>query len=1680
MLLFLLLDIQNGAHKHMHSIDLLTHINKNYNINTCVKSVITSLRSNTEKKFKYIISLGQLSQTLLYQKLSITNVNTQVCTNQVQHEVPMSFCIKALQLSSKVQNFNISMQSGTVLFHSLYTNIANDLVLDLSVTTNNLPSFALFGITKLIWILNSQIQVKMSDSVSKAALICFNCDINASASDLLFVASGFNVSGVVETVFDNLRMEKCLIQYRLEGGILGGLVMFAQKMQLSLSSCNISGYFMSGNIKGAIISVALDFVQVQTLQTLLCVNIPDNTGQGANLVTFNIQITQNCNLCQNNFYVYGLCESQLKFGQIVGKTIVCAPTFVFNGQQCACGNDDLINGTTCVNLIQISSQLLSQDISLQSQITQLRSDIQTSQSANITSLKQQLQNLNESLLINTRNIYSNISATNKTIIDLEKIVNQLQITVSNLQNQIQLIDQKITGNSTTLNTRINILNTSVIDNIKKVYDNITAVNTTVSQIQSNLNNNMVTINTKLTSLDTYLLSNISAVNASILSLKTITISNMTQINATLLSTTSQIQNNISAINTTLQSINNSLLNNILQVNGSLTTLNATLFSNISAINQTIQYVNNSLLLNISNVNSSMLQKTSNLLQNITDINSTLTNRLTQSNLIVDRQYSLILDIQNQVIDVNQADLDPQFDFQDDFSIDLVCAQQVFTKSFDITTVTSSIQQSNFTGAFVFDTIINNSFIDVQDSALPSTYFYIFKTQSYYYNLKIQFGTETLNSGSLIADTSVKMVNKVSIINKAGSTLSISSSNTLNILCKSCQATNVRNLFVNLVFASVSTGSINLINTLTGFLNIRNYQVSGTYYSSQTSCLGVLFVNNASVSVQFLNFNPIVITLGNFSSYLFSQVNYSTLQLQKIVLQVGVSDSNSNIITTISTTNTTNLVFGGIITTMNQSNIDFKISTFSIFFTYNTMFINNSGQILGLINKASIISISQICFQESIKLQTSATVILGIIGYAEGILSISRSQIQLSVTGNAIIPSFGTIAIASPLCTKQLFSYLTLQVYLGDLSTGGQIISALVGSQLGLNWTVQNTVFRNLLMQSGTEIGAISGFCKNSFGTAQNILLEDSMISSERQYIVSFQGGFCGYISSSNLNFQHTSINNSIIQSKYSNTSHVGFSIGIIQNSEIFINIIVFNSNLYANSSHYDSVSGLVARSIISNLTISDTNFQETEIITMSLFGGDSFTGYIIGDLQQSNMYCTNIIVQSSSVQTYSLGDAHISILIARAVNNSQINLQSSSIMNTFIKSKNIKIEKLFSSGIISILNSSQLILQDIQIQSVNMSCEGNVGAQGGLVGLIHNAFLSVKQFSAFNIYSYLNTKTQNASLGGAIGIMINSQATLQECSIKLMNLICLGEYSIVGGFLGLINSSSTVYQSDSRITSSVIYGQSSNETNVGGFFGVEQSSSNISFDNCEVSDTRVNSSSITSRSVLFGSRIENAKCEVNRITIINSTGTTAASTPQSRVGGLFGRVYYSSITAVQVNMQNVDLSSHSTLHDSSVGAISTSLANSSFIFSQSIIKSISMKSSAENNNYVTVAIFFPTHTKTEVIITDVIVEQILINCSAASVHISVVSAYMWNDGLNRNVIQLTHFLINSIQIVYQSSTQQYIGLVDGRNERRTTDYLLSDSKSIGLYTINGVQFQNCDPLTYFVDSYGKYTTRRGC
>ncbi|CAL5996239.1 Hypothetical_protein [Hexamita inflata] len=592
----------------------------------------------------------------------------------------------------------------------------------------------------------------------------------------------------------------------------------------------------------------------------------------------------------------------------------------------------------------------------------------------------------------------------------------------------------------------------------------------------------------------------------------------------LLKTTTQ------SLNISMLTINTTLSDNISLLSTNLDQLNTNLHNNVSAVNQTILQLNSTLLSNISAVNLSMLMKTSNLQSNISTVNTTLTNQINASNVKINQLVNTIIDLQKQIVDLSQTD--PQMDFSDDFSNDLTCVQQLYINSFDIQVISNSVDAANFTGNFVFGdiTVLNNAFIDVLDTSLSTSLFYLFKSQSYFYNIKIQVGTQTVGSGSIVSDQGIQLINKLSIISKVGSNIFIQPSNQLNILQRVSSGLNIRNLFINIQLSVRSVGTLDLVGTASGALNIRNYQILGTYYSTQSSSFVALNTNNSQIQLYSINFNPTVFTFGNMSSYFFCRLNFSSLLLQRIVLQIGVSDTDSNIITSISTTNSTDFAFGGIVNSVNYSQIDFKTSVFKIFASFNTQFINNSGQIFGLLNKSNTISVSQICYQDSSIFQTSSNVIT-VIGYVEGNLSFSRTTINFSISGDASFQSVGTIAFMTEMCIKAIMSDLNIQLKTSVKTTvqDEYNVSALVGRQNGLNWTVQNSIFNNVVLTRGMFMGIVAGICENSAGTIKNIQVTNSMLSST-DYSRSSSGGIAGCLSSSNIYIDSSNIINIISNS----------------------------------------------------------------------------------------------------------------------------------------------------------------------------------------------------------------------------------------------------------------------------------------------------------------------------------------------------------------------------------------------------------------------------------------------------------------------------------------------------------------------------------------------------------------------
>ncbi|CAL5977966.1 Hypothetical_protein [Hexamita inflata] len=242
-----------------------------------------------------------------------------------------------------------------------------------------------------------------------------------------------------------------------------------------------------------------------------------------------------------------------------------------------------------------------------------------------------------------------------------------------------------------------------------------------------------------------------------------------------------------------------------------------------------------------------------------------------------------------------------------------CSQEIFTSNFEIQTITNQISGSNnFSSGYVFGTsvVILNAFIDISDNVYATVVYSLFQSQNSFTNIKIQFGKQQFNSGSLILPSSTQIsINQMSIVSRSGSQLTVNTAQ-LNIITSQSASANLTNLLVNLSFA-ISSGNITLINNINGYLNISGYQVLGSFVSSATVSMIGINVNTAAINVNQVSFQPILYNVGNSSSYLFSNaISGCTFMINNIAIILG---NRSNFIFLGSTSyNSYYYLFGGII------------------------------------------------------------------------------------------------------------------------------------------------------------------------------------------------------------------------------------------------------------------------------------------------------------------------------------------------------------------------------------------------------------------------------------------------------------------------------------------------------------------------------------------------------------------------------------------------------------------------------------------------------------------------------------------------------------------------------------------------------------------------------------------------
>ncbi|CAL6010279.1 Conserved_hypothetical protein [Hexamita inflata] len=237
-------------------------------------------------------------------------------------------------------------------------------------------------------------------------------------------------------------MSKVSVQFRFSGDKLGGLISKTDKFELDYKECNISGYF-TGSQKGSIICIVTNTTKIYAQSISVCANEAFSAYQGINLISITGSIKEDCTLCSDRYYAYGLCLQSLTNGVIQSTSLVCSNSFEFDGQDCVCPEGKIQNGSDCLDILNTMSKIVGNNIILEFQVgTKPNPDILSVGQiflANITAL-------NDSISKDINTINNNLHSINQSIDAQQPISNNIQTLMGQLKNKVQDFVSRINCN----------------------------------------------------------------------------------------------------------------------------------------------------------------------------------------------------------------------------------------------------------------------------------------------------------------------------------------------------------------------------------------------------------------------------------------------------------------------------------------------------------------------------------------------------------------------------------------------------------------------------------------------------------------------------------------------------------------------------------------------------------------------------------------------------------------------------------------------------------------------------------------------------------------------------------------------------------------------------------------------------------------------------------------------------------------------------------------------------------------------------------------------------------------------------------------------------------------------------------------------------------------------------------
>ncbi|CAL6090292.1 Hypothetical_protein [Hexamita inflata] len=1030
--------------------------------------------------------------------------------------------------------------------------------------------------------------------------------------------------------------------------------------------------------------------------------------------------------------------------------------------------------------------------------------------------------------------------------------------------------------------------------------------------------------------------------------------------------TSQLQNSILSI---IQQLDQNIASNrsVLVSALSITNSNVQSLVNTSkSLNQSIIDYSTSFMNIINLLNTSILNTNAAVSANFSSIDSQFNSTnilLSKQNATILQMHNTINDLQNQIIasSIDQENQDteiPNFNI-----IELVCLQQSFVQQFDIQSVTHNIQLSNISNSFVFETVsVNNAFIDIADFSLQTGY-KLYKSQSYFYNLKVQLGSQSTGSGSIISDSSVKLLVSVTIQSKASTSVSVTASNQLNLVQKTSVGSNIRELLININFDTVSSGNLTLIGSASGSLNINKYQVLGKYFTTQQLSLCVLIMLNAQTYISQVNFKPYFIQFGNQSSYLLSYVELSFVQFKQITLSVGIDQVSINLISKIVSSAVNNFQYGGFINNIYTSQVIILNVVSKQFLTHQTQFIANSGQMIGSTMQDSFVSISNLC-QVGYDATVSGQQITasGLIGNIGGKLSFGDANINIIFSGSASFSNIGSVGIITSSCQNATFVNIDVVFTSSSKSaydsTEGNIsalvgqsnckklvvnsstfsnvsivaatnISVLVGSSVSSNVIVNEISFNNIALAAissvnSNNIGTVFGSAYNSNLQSSQLTINGTNITSLLAYAINL-GGVVGYQYFGNISVIQSKVTNLYINGSSQCLAIVsGFSAGIYNVTQnTFVNIEFYKSSIFSLSQTREAASGgIMGLFNYSDIIIQKCNIQDITTDAQSVLGEGISSGFISVAQKYNVVNISNIELTFSFIycnSRYPKAGGIVGLGFYGFVD-----LKHSTVKNTVIQSSDDLYQNQITPyylppmwglacGFLAQYYNSNINIHQIKLTDSNISVNCyNVSSSSGVTSQLKTTMLTISQILIKKSKIFAHSIKCESYAAGICSFQSSNTSYINSISVTESNISSIGYYSFVSAINSyIIEMNETILTVKVLMTNmyspnnQIDYGYSI----IGSIYGLTQYS-NTNTTNCKVIASQLNA--LNNNAIYMGGLIGcysqvNATLVDSSITDSNISGRAVIK--DSVVGGVVGYYVNSNVTLFDTNVSNLILQS---------------------------------------------------------------------------------------------------------------------------------------------------------------------------